>query len=132
MKHTFKQILNKNQPLLDTTTDEQGFRIKIRSLVQKLQPLEKCQVSNCSHLIASHCIYIAIQVHQTSGKPEEFAQSSQPAKCAKFAGKSAKNSKLRSHRVRISKIFIRIQVRIDSNQKYRAYGEHCVGMSSLY
>ena len=31
------------------------FRIKMRSLVQKLQPLEKCQFFNCSHLIASHC-----------------------------------------------------------------------------
>ena len=32
------------------------FRIKISSLLPKLQPLEKCQFSNCSHLIASHCI----------------------------------------------------------------------------
>ena len=32
------------------------FRNKMISLVQKLQPLEKCQFSNCSHLIASHCI----------------------------------------------------------------------------
>ena len=32
------------------------FRIKIRSLVQKFYPLEKCQLSNCSYLIASHCI----------------------------------------------------------------------------
>ena len=31
------------------------FRIRIRSLLLKLQPLEKCQLSNCSHLIASHC-----------------------------------------------------------------------------
>ena len=31
------------------------FRIKIRSLVQKLQPLEKCQSSKCFHLIESHC-----------------------------------------------------------------------------
>ena len=31
------------------------FRIKIRSLLLKLQPLEQCQFSNCSHLIASHC-----------------------------------------------------------------------------
>ena len=29
------------------------FRIKISSLLPKLQPLEKCQFSNCSHLIAS-------------------------------------------------------------------------------
>ena len=33
------------------------FGIKIRSLLPKLQPLEKCQFSNCSHLIASHCIF---------------------------------------------------------------------------
>ena len=29
------------------------FRIQIRSLVQKFQ---KCQFSNCSHLVASHCM----------------------------------------------------------------------------
>ena len=28
----------------------------MRSLVRKLKPLKKCQFSNCSHLIASHCI----------------------------------------------------------------------------
>ena len=33
------------------------FRIKISSLLPKLQPLEKCQFSNCSHLIASHCTF---------------------------------------------------------------------------
>ena len=31
------------------------LRIKMSSLVQKLDPLEKCQFSNCSNLIASHC-----------------------------------------------------------------------------
>ena len=31
------------------------FEIKMRSLVQKLQPLEKRQLFNRSHLIASHC-----------------------------------------------------------------------------
>ena len=31
------------------------FRIKISSLLPKLKPLEKCQFSNCSHLIALHC-----------------------------------------------------------------------------
>ena len=31
------------------------FNIRIRSLVKKLQPLGKCQFSNCSHQIASHC-----------------------------------------------------------------------------
>ena len=30
------------------------FRNKMRSLVQKLKPLEKCQFSNCFYLIASH------------------------------------------------------------------------------
>ena len=35
------------------------FRIKMRSLIQKLQPLKKCQFSNCSHLIVSHCrVYV--------------------------------------------------------------------------
>ena len=33
-------------------------RFKIRSLVQKLEPLETCQFSNCSHLIASHCMLL--------------------------------------------------------------------------
>ena len=28
----------------------------MKSLVQKLLPREKCQFSNCTHLIASHCI----------------------------------------------------------------------------
>ena len=35
------------------------FKIKKRSLVQKLQPLEKFQFSNVSHLIASHCTRVS-------------------------------------------------------------------------
>ena len=35
------------------------FRIKMKSLGQKLQPLEKCQFSSCCHLIASHCIVLS-------------------------------------------------------------------------
>ena len=35
------------------------FRMKMRALVQKLKSLEKCQFSNCSHLIASHCKYFS-------------------------------------------------------------------------
>ena len=31
------------------------FIIKIIPLVQMLQPFKKCKLSNCSHLIASHC-----------------------------------------------------------------------------
>ena len=31
------------------------FRIKISPLLLKYQPLEKCQFSNCSYLIASQC-----------------------------------------------------------------------------
>ena len=38
------------------------FRIKISSLLPKLQPLEKCQFSNCSHLIESHCTYWKVGV----------------------------------------------------------------------
>ena len=34
--------------------------MKIRSSVQKLKQLEKCQFSNCSHLIASHCIGLVL------------------------------------------------------------------------
>ena len=32
------------------------FRIKMRSLVQKLKPLEKCHFCNCSDQIESHRI----------------------------------------------------------------------------
>ena len=34
------------------------FRIRMRSLLQKIQPLEKGQFSNCSYLIASHCRHV--------------------------------------------------------------------------
>ena len=43
------------------------FRMKMRTLVQKLQPLEKCQFSNCSHLIASHCTMYMYNVMQSDG-----------------------------------------------------------------
>ena len=43
------------------------FRIRMRSLVQHLQPLEKCQFYNCSHLIASQCIRFSSMNHQVSG-----------------------------------------------------------------
>ena len=36
------------------------FGIKISSSLPKLQHLETCQFSSCSHLIASHCTFIRI------------------------------------------------------------------------
>ena len=54
MSQTFRQVLNfarhEYRPV-------EVFKIKIRSLVQKLYRFEKYQFSNCSYLIASHCSY---------------------------------------------------------------------------
>ena len=56
-----RQVQTENEQKTTFARHEYGrvgvFRIKIRSLFLKLQPLEKCQFSNCSHLIASHCTF---------------------------------------------------------------------------
>ena len=55
MNHIFRQVLKYYTFARDECGQVGVFNIKIRSLVQKLLRLEKCQFSNCSHLIASHC-----------------------------------------------------------------------------
>ena len=53
------------------------IRIKMRTLVQKLQPLEKCQFLNCSQLIASHCTEIIWRlrtVHLCTGRGHDKAE----------------------------------------------------------
>ena len=56
---TYEPVQTSSKQNITYTSNEYGrvkvFRIKIKSLVLKLQPLEKCQFANCSHLIASHC-----------------------------------------------------------------------------
>ena len=50
------------------------FRIKISLLLPKLQPLEKCQFANCSHLIASHCIkFDLVSARDTFSERNTFA-----------------------------------------------------------
>ena len=38
------------------------LKIKMRSSVRKLELFENWQFSNCSHLIASHCMYVCMYV----------------------------------------------------------------------
>ena len=39
------------------------FRVKMRSLVQEIQALEKCQFSNWCHLIESNCTCLSLSIY---------------------------------------------------------------------